>query len=250
MSLWIDGGIPSVTDLQQWEQGVFNMATTEGINLDEKIRLGRAEVQTLLMIILKEKESQAVAESTIGSVVVTEALKRLATYHTLALTYRDAHFNQVSERYKGKWEEYRRLASEAKAELSRTGIGIVRTPLNRPAQPQIAAVAGSLPAGSYFISICWTDGVGSESEASEIRTLVTTQASGISITPAGAPAGATGWHVFAGTVEDVLWQQNTAPLPIPGNWVSPGSSLVIGRAPGTGQEPDSYVVQDNRFWRG
>lgn len=246
MALWIDGSMPSLADLQRYDSGLVAVASTEGIDVEEKIAGARAEISTALDAFLASEGSTV----RLDQIVATEALTRWAIAHSLALTYRDAHFHHLSERHKGNWKAYESEARTAMATLFQLGVGFTSAPLRRPAKPGVSTASGTQPAASYFVRISWVNALGGESEASDIQAFVQASPGGITVTPVGAPANATGFHVFAGNTADAQFQQNASPLALPGSWTLPGGGLTGGRAPGAGQPSEGYVRRSNRLNRG
>ena len=58
----------------------------------------------------------------IEQVVVTPPLKRWETMHALELVYRDAYFSQLVDRYQAKWQEYAKLARDARESFIASGM--------------------------------------------------------------------------------------------------------------------------------
>ena len=70
------------------------------------------------------------------------------------------------------------------------------------------------------------------------------------VTPPAGPPVAAGWNVFVGTASGEETKQNTSPLAPGEPWIMPGTGLVIGVAPGNGQEPDLYKTIPRFMQRG
>ena len=70
-------------------------------------------------------------------------MKRWHALHTLAVVYRDAFNNQLNDRYRNKWEEYRELARNAREQTFEFGIGLVATPIPQAADAGVERDGGS-----------------------------------------------------------------------------------------------------------
>lgn len=250
MALWVDGSAPSLEDLQAYESGVYAMSSAEGIDLAEKIRLSQQEITTELEEFIADLGGAGGQKFTIEQVVITEPLRRWATLRALALAYRDAHYNQSSERYKGRWQEYSGQSNEARWQLWRAGVGVVRAPLRKAAPPLITAVSGNVPAGSYFVRICWVDGQGEMSEASEIKSWTLTATGGFEVSAPTAPVNISGWNVYVGSTADTIRKQNTVVLALTAKWAVTQAGFVQGEPAPTGQTADYLVRQANLLRRG
>src|SRR5437660_1117827 len=98
MALFTDGPLSTSGELQQYENGILNVASTENIDITGKGLLAQGEIATELLLFLERNSfSNAgllVRQSIgVGDVVITEPLKRWHAYKTLALVYQDAYNN-------------------------------------------------------------------------------------------------------------------------------------------------------------
>jgi hypothetical protein len=166
------------------------------------------------------------------------------------LTYLDAYHQQLNERYKHKLDYYCRLSDSAATLLFDIGVGIVYTPIRRPAAPSLGQTAGTLMAGTWFAKVSWLTTEGTESEASPMGSLTTMPASSVTVTPPRAPSNAKWWNVYLGSRQDNLAKQNVQPLPLTTVWTLPPNGIESGEAPPPGQSPDIYIRQSNTFLRG
>src|SRR5439155_8673064 len=89
------------------------------------------------------------------NVVVTAALRLWLIFHTLEIVYRDAYHNQLNDRYKAKWDEYKDLSTFASGLLFQIGIGTVVDPIPQAAHPLLNLVSGSLTPATYFVQAAW-----------------------------------------------------------------------------------------------
>ncbi len=138
MALFTDGTISTLEELRGWESSIYDLASTEGIDLSRKLVLAKQEVE----VELTTRMSQEVPEG-LERVVVTRPLQLWHTFRTLALAYRDAYSSHLNDRYKGKWNEYERLAKWGRLSLFETGLGMVGEPVEKAAAPTVSAVASS-----------------------------------------------------------------------------------------------------------
>ncbi|MBV6430875.1 MAG: hypothetical protein IANPNBLG_00995 [Bryobacteraceae bacterium] len=251
MALWKDGSTPKIADLTRYERGVIRVASVESIDLQDKIDLARREAGTCLKRFLESSAYASNADSAMDRVVITEPLARWVTMLALSLAYREAHFSNLSERYQGKWEEYKVEAARIRDEFFLSGVGCVSNPLERPGIPVIEIVAGDGPADTYYAATAWVDSSGNESEASDISVAVLSQAgSSIEVFPGTPPPPAVAWNVYAGHSDTELKRQNSTPLGVANRWTVPAAGLADGPEPSTGQPPDHYVHGMNYLRRG
>jgi hypothetical protein len=262
MALFTDGPISLDTDLVQYENGILALAAEEQIDLTGKMALAQTEIGTRLLALLLRQETRSPftnwidpqdmlrREIGMGDVVVTDPLKQWHVLKTLALVYRDAYNNQLNDRYQKKWQEYSTLEQNAKEMVYLIGVGVVGYPLPVPGMPAVAEQPGTGPGGTFFFQTTWVNQLGQESTAGLLATAVTAPGVQITVTPTPAPKFATGWNVYAGNGPQVCTLQNAAPRGLSEGWTAPGSGLVTGRAPGKGQTPDYYVMNDRVLPRG
>src|ERR1700691_5222722 len=139
MALFVDGPACTIDDLAVQDTGLLEVALTNNINVSTKLRLAVEEIRTDLHLWLNRPRAasyQAMEPDLvwgsaygsiphIGQIVVTPPLKRWETMHALALVYRDAYFSQLVDRYQAKWEEFDKLARDARESFIAIGMGIV-----------------------------------------------------------------------------------------------------------------------------
>jgi len=251
MALWKDGSTPKIVDLTRYERGIIGVASVESIDLQDKMDLARLEVGTCLKRLLESRRYVTSIDQTLSEVVITEPLARWVTMLALSLAYREAHFSNLSERYKGKWGEYRLQAAAARDELFLSGVGCVSRPLCRPSTPTVAVMAGQAPPNTYYVAASWQDSSGNESEVSEISVAVLSEpGSSVEVSLQAPPSLAVAWNIYAGLSDSQVERQNSAPLNLTDRWVMPLTGLVAGPEPSSGQLPDHYVRETNYLWRG
>ena len=236
MALFTDGPLSSMEDLIAHDSQLLEVASTEGIDVTRKLALAQEELGMELTAMLPRAGTAAGLES----VVSTTALRLWHTFHALALVYRDAHYGQLNDRYKGKWEEYERLAEWAAEKVMQCGVGMVWNPVPQAQAPQLAPVTGPLPEGTYYVSVAWINGEGEEGAASFPAAISLNAGQTVRAMPPAAPAGAVGWNVFAGSAPDGMCIQNEAPIALNMAWTLVTDLRAGGRKPGSGQAP-SYL---------
>jgi len=245
MALFTDGTISTLEDLRGYESAIYDVATSERIDLSQKLALSRQELEMELITRLFRDDPEE-----LGQVVVTPALQLWHTFHTLALTYRDAYNSHLNDRYQGKWREYERLAKWARENVLAAGVGMVEGPIPKAAPPILTTAPGSAEATMYWVRATWVGADGDEGCASEPSVLAAPANTVPLVTVAGAPAGVTGWNVYVGTDVGAEQLQNETPIPAGWNWTMPGMGLIAGRPAGRGQAPTSYKRFERVFRRG
>jgi len=243
MALYTDGPISSIEELTARDSQLLSVASTEGIDLTQKIALAQDELSLELGGMLTATGSllQGVWTSPAGvhSIVVTPALKLWHVLRTLELVYCDAYHNELNDRYAGKRDQFRKMARWAYEQLAQAGIGIALNPVPKAATPDVyvtGSVVDSLPDGAYYVATAWINGQGDEGCNSN-PAVVTTVASTVSVAAGAVPEGAAGWNVYVGTAPETLMLQNGAPLAGGTVWRQP-AMLANGRQPGAGQAPN------------
>src|SRR5882757_6548346 len=105
MALYTDGPISSIEELTARDSQLLSVASTEGIDLTQKIALAQDELGLELCGMLTATGSllQDVWTSPTGvqNIVVTPALKLWHALRTLELVYCDAYHNELNDRYAG-----------------------------------------------------------------------------------------------------------------------------------------------------
>src|ERR1039457_4901930 len=241
MALFTDGPVSSIEDLTAQDSQLLNVANVEGIDVTQKLALAQdqlaLELTTLLdrMSFVSQGFWLAPAPS-LGSVVVTPALKLWHTFRALELVYADAFASQLNDRYAARRDQFHGLAKQACDQLAGAGIGIAGTPLPQGAVPRVVAAAGRLPDNTYYVTMAWTNSTNEEG-APAVASAITTTQSTLLVQPVAPPANAAGWNVYVGTDPDGLEVQNGSPILVGQTWLQPDTVTTGGRGPGTGQSP-------------
>jgi hypothetical protein len=246
MALFTDGIISGLEDLAAQDSSILDIANSEGIDLTRKLELAQGEVG----IDLTAAVSRIGSGQGLESVVVTPPLKLWHTFRALELAYRDAYHNQLNDRYKGRRDEYRELARWAAEKLFQTGIGFAVEPLSRAEVPVLRVIEGSLPAGMYFVTMCWVGSTGQESASAPVQSIELTIAGGVEVRPAAAPRLAAGWNAYIGESEDNTRKQNTAMLGLNEQWSQAAALSTDGKRPSNGPEASSFRQSPRVLLRG
>jgi hypothetical protein len=244
MALFTDGSISTVEDLAAHDSQLLEIASTEGIDVAQKLEVAQEETAIDLSALLgktgpAQRDVWQGAAPNLATVVVTPALRQWHTFRALEITYRDAYNNQLNDRYAGKRDSYRDMAKWAYERLIQLGVGIALKPVPRAATPRLESVPGSLPVGIYYVATGWVNDAGEEGACS--RPEVTSSAGNTFRVHAGAPPrGVAGWNVYVGDSAETMTLQNSAPIAPGDSWVQPPSVSSTGRTPSGGQRP-SYM---------
>src|SRR5574338_279857 len=124
MALFTDGTMATVSDLRLYEHSILEVGQTESIDLAEKLTLSQREISIEITAFLLKKGVALPLGHELSNVIATDPLIHWHAVHTLAICYRDAYNSQLNDRYKGKWEEFARLAGRAQRLAFDIGIGI------------------------------------------------------------------------------------------------------------------------------
>jgi len=252
MALFTDGTVSTLDDLRNYERAIFDVASTERIDLSRKLVAAQQEIGIELTEFLLQEAGQesGPGRADLGRVVVAAGLRQWHTLHALSLAYRDAYSSHLNDRYRTKWKEFERLSRWASTKCFDTGIGMVFTAIPKAEPPEVNAVAGTLGRGTYWASVAWANGAGEEGCASEPAPLELAEGSGLFVKATNPPAGVTGWNVYAGTALESMAAQNDAPLTLGSTWVTSEAGVRGGTGPGEGQKAAYFVVRRRVLQRG
>jgi hypothetical protein len=255
MALLSDGPPSAINDLTDQDSYLLTVVAIEGINVTNKISLAYNEVQIELTAILGREASiyapvLGEASLDIANIAVTPALKLWHTHRSLELIYRDAYFNQLSDRYQGKWAEFQRLALLTRTLFIDTGAGLVIDPLVQPPAPIITFEAASQAGGISYFTVTWVNVEGEESTPAIVVESNVPEGNIAIVQMATPPSNAVGWNLYGGITPASLSLQNSTPITIGTVWqfIAPGS--MGGMAPGTGQSPNVTRDLPRRIMRG
>jgi hypothetical protein len=252
VALLTDGNPNDTEALRVYEAAILDVAKVETIDLDTKLCLATGEISQDVLDVLLGHSATTGDRRKIGvsDVVVSAQMKRWHALHTLTVVYRDAYNNQLNDRYKNKWEEYRELARDARERTLEFGIGLVAAPVPRAGTPVLGATAGALAGTIYYAQVSWVSALGQEGRASPATTFQTGDNSALTVAAVNAPAIAAGWKVYLGPTVSTLTLQNSTSLAIGATFTLPESGLVNGASPGDGQAADMFVTAARVLRRG
>jgi len=252
MALLTDGNPNDTEALRVYEAAILDVAKVETIDLDAKLCLAAVEIsQDVLDVLLGHMQVEGDRRKIgVSDVVVSPQMKRWHALHTLEVVYRDAYNNQLNDRYKNKWDEYRELARGARERTIEYGIGLVTAPVPRAGTPLLGATAGALAGTIYYAQVSWVSATGQEGSVSPVTTFQTADNSGLTVAAVNAPAVAAGWNMYLGPTVSTLTLQNSVPLAIGATFTLPGSGLVGGAVPSDGQAADMFVTGGRILRRG
>ena len=243
MALFTDGLVAGLLDLRAYENGILEVANTEGLSLTDKLQIAQREIAINLTGFLLRHGVWLGPGRELSTVAVTEPLLHAHVLATLAHVYRDAYNSQLNERFKSKWREYVQLADGAMRQLLETGVGIVGTPLVKPASPATSTVAGGvLPSRSYFVQVALASS-GVTSAWSDPAMVELQPGTRLSV-------NAPGCHVYAGADERHMFRQTNTPIPAGANWTEAESGLRKDLAAVPVQRPDYFVANRRQMLRG
>lgn len=259
MALFTDAAVLTLEDLVPFEASLGQVASSHGINVDNKISLALSAIGDKLLLWLLNSgasDPQWVSRRVLGlsTVVMTPALQRWAIFESLARVFEEAYNMQLNTRYQGKLTEYQGEAKRASELFFLAGVALVYNPLPRPAMPLLAPQSGIIPPQAIFIQTSWVNANGDESALSINAEAVLPDYSSLAVAMAegalGAPAAAIGWNVYAGSELGSLTKQNLFPLAVGSTWAIPTSGLVAGPLPAGGQAPAFHVTLSRQIRRG
>lgn len=236
MALLVDGEVNSLDDLREWDSGVLDVAHGEGIDLKTKLRRAQAEVEEEIERFLRDQGRGALAQ-----VVIDRGLKHWHALKALEALYRDAYFNQLNDRYGAKWKHYLGLAERQAEGYFAAGVGIVWTPLRRPAWVEVRLEDGAVAPASYRIQATVVGSQGRESAPSPVQVVGSRLPHSLAARLPYAPEGAAGWNLYASAEEGETRLQNAEPLKLEEEWILPPAGVRTGRPPGEGQEAEEVV---------
>jgi hypothetical protein len=259
MALFTDGPVSTIEDLSAQDSQILDVAGVEGIDLSCKLALAQEAAAIDLEAALGRGTRMAVGPFGCGpgmagpyrleNIVVTPALRLWNTYRTLEMAYGDAYFSQLNDRYAKKRDEFGRLGRWAYERLILTGIGIAPRPVAQAATPDVEPTAGTVPDGTYYVTMAWANAAGEEG-ASAIAASITTAASGFAVTPKPGREAYPTWNLYAGTAPETMTRQNTQPVAAGTPWIQTSALTTGGNAPGRGQAPSYYHVLPHVLQRG
>jgi len=241
MALFTDGSVSGLEDLLAQDAQLFDVATVEGIDVTRKMALAQDELGLQLVTMLgrlsfMDQPLWLAPQVSLSRVVITASLKLWHSYRTLEMVYSDAYNSQLNDRYGAKRDQFHKMAQWASDKLVEIGIGIVTRPVPQAAAPQLTAIPGSLPDGTYYVTIAWVNDAGEEG-ASAVPAVITLAASALQIQPEAPPQNTAAWNLYAGDAGATMVLQNSSPIAAGQIWQQTAAFDQAGRKPGSGQQP-------------
>jgi hypothetical protein len=249
MALFIDGPVAAVPDLTAYESSILDTASTEAIDITNKLNIAHREVGFEISAFLAKHGHSLPAE--LGRVMATEPVLHAECLRTLELTYRDAYNSQLNDRYLGKWKEYAALSTRAMSLLFEIGVGLSSAPVARAVAPTIATVSGGvLGTRTYAVSVAWQSTTGVEGARSTPQAAMAAAGTLAMIEAGSRPLNAIGYHVYAGPSEAEMQRQTMLPIASGTAWIEPTYGLRNDLAPVPAQSPDWFVTSRRVLRRG
>ncbi len=133
MALYTDGPPSSIDDLSAQDSQLLSVASTEQIDVTQKLMLAHEqvgiEVEALLRRMVPAGYRTGIEPGPkFESVVVTKPLQLWHTYMALTLVYGDAYYNQLNDRYARKRDDFEQKAKWAYEKVLAAGLGMVAQP--------------------------------------------------------------------------------------------------------------------------
>jgi hypothetical protein len=274
MALFTDSSLITISDLEIYETTLSKIASTHNVNIESKTAITLAAIgDRLLARLIRAGGGGGSADFALGgraslvtlppqsqwalgldNVVVTGPLKRWISYELLSQIFSEAYNVQLNDRFREKWAYYSARSKETEESLYTLGIGVVYRPLAQPSLAQVEQSTGTLAAGIVTVQTTWADAAGNEGTPSLLVPVALGDSSSITVTIVPAqtnpPAAASGWNVYIGANGAPPTRQNIAALPLHEPWTVPGTGFILGRAAPWGQQPDGFVLDPQRQWRG
>jgi hypothetical protein len=244
VALVMDGAISTVDDLRALDSAILETSTGEGIDLTNKLRVAEEALHLELAVFLLRAANQNGVSGpgvNLGSVAVTAPLRRWHSLRTLVEVYSDAYNSQFNDRYLGKWKHYSKLTRETSDLLFDYGVGIIGNPVPRAPKPAVTAGPSGGAIGQFYVRTAWRGPFGASGALSETVGFAAPDGERFIVDPGVAPAGVTGFDVYAGADETALTRQNSSPILAGSTWTLPPAGLVTGPAPLADQKPDHYI---------
>jgi len=241
MALFTDGSVSGLDDLIAQDAQLFDVASVEGIDVTRKMALAQDELGLQLVTMLGrltfvDQPMWLAPQASLSRVVVTPGLKLWHTYRALEMVYSDAYNSQLNDRYGAKRDQFHHMAQWASDKLAEIGVGIVTKPVPQAATPQLTAIAGNLPDGTYYVTMAWVNSAGEEG-AGAVPAVITLAASALQVQPEAPPQNAAAWNLYAGDAGATMVVQNISPIAAGQIWQQTAPFVQAGRKPGSGQPP-------------
>ena len=255
MALFSDGPLSTIDELVQHDSFLLAVASTEGIDVTAKLSLAHDEVETELSALFARASSNygpVLGQTPLDTahLAVTPALKLWYTFRTLELVYRDAYYNQLNDRYKGKWTEYQNLGRWATGKFLETGAGLVADPISIPVPLLTQFNPASQAGGTVYATITLLNSAGEESSPAILSEVTVPDAAVMVASISSHASNAKTWNLYTGSAPGVTTLQNSTPLALADTWEVVFPMSALGRLPGSGQAPNEIRDLPRRIMRG
>jgi hypothetical protein len=237
--LFTDGNPADSETLRTYEAAILSVAATEGIDLDSKLEIASEQIGDELEIWFKHTGTNPWiwTPPPLGSVFVSPALRRWHAFQALETVYRDAYFQEMNDRFKGKWQMYGELRREARDQCFAIGVGIVGSPIPKGPAPSSGFAMGDSDGNPIYVQLTWVDGSGVEGMPGDLGTYAVPTGSQLTVSVAQmAPTGCA-WNVYAGATADLLTLQNDRTLGQSDLWMQASPPRTDLAAIGSGRYP-------------
>jgi hypothetical protein len=241
MALFTDGLISCIDDLTAIDSQLLEVASTEKLDVTRKLGAAQEEIQMEL--------EGLIGGWRINQVVVTPALRIYHTYRTLEMFYADAYNSQLNDRYAGKRDQFHGKTKWAYDKMLQNGVAIAADPVPRAEAPRVTPAPGSLPDGTYYVSMAWLNAAGEEGQPA-VPVAVETVSSSLLVHSGTPPANVCGWNVYVGAAPEAMTAQNAIAIETSAAWLQPGAVLPGGRPAGSGQSASHMVAVPRVLRRG
>ncbi len=252
MAMFNDGAICTIEDLRVYEGSILDAASEEGIDVTVKLALSQREIGSEInrFLVAQTAVHNEIPTIDLTQVVVSEELRQWHALRTLALIFRDAHHNQLNDRYKAKWAEYEKQASLAATRYFEIGVGVVCNPTVRALAPILTSISGVAPPGIFEVRVAWLNALGQEGSLSD-GTVFNTQDGSVAVVDGRMqPGDGAAFNVYAGPLGGTVSKQNSTAVIRTQTWSSPATGFIAGLRPMGGQQPDFYLRKSRTSLRG
>ena len=249
MPLFTDGLLASTSDLTAIESTALATATSEGLDLHQKLISAQSQLGREISVFLIQ-QGYVSAGQDLSCVFVNDTLRTAHAFHALALTYRDLASRRVQDRFEDKAKYYERLAANTTSQAFEVGIGICSAPLRAPSGVILKVLSGGTrPArrlhvraaaiGSGVVTSAWT--------SPEVIDLEAGQLAEVSLP---VESETQKWVVYGSYSEFGYQLQTLSPLTQQAKWNEPATGLLSNTAELPVQAPEIYVHMSRRLLRG
>lgn len=246
MALFVDGPASTPGDLARIDAGLLDAAAAHDIDVTARLDFAHETLASDIQLWLNRGLDRSGpvnvwagrAGRRLEQVLMNEALRKWEQMQALALTYRDAYFADLAERYRVRWDEYSRQSRDAYERFLAGGLAMVNDPVRKAAPPVLGTIAGPQSGGTFYACVAWVNAAGQLGEASAATSLDVPDRNIMTVTAVGKPANAAGFHVYAGTALNALTKRTDVAVDAGGRFLFIPGSAGSGDLPPTGQKAE------------